>query len=125
MICEAQQILARLDEIALKPNPLTELDYVDLLIQSEEREGKPGFMKRLEYLQEARQSAKIINQIKEGGGEDAEQWLKDIAQEAKENMKQRTHNFHNPKHAHVQPIPPPPSDVQVKKKWWQLYWIVL
>ena len=39
-ICEAQQILARLDEIALKPNSLNELDYIDLLIESEKSSGK-------------------------------------------------------------------------------------
>ena len=42
MICEAQQILAWLNKIALKPNPLTELD---LLIESEKQQCNPGYMK--------------------------------------------------------------------------------
>lgn len=60
MICEAQQILAQLDEIALKPTPLTVLDYIDLLIDNEKQECKPGFTKQFEYLQEARHNAELI-----------------------------------------------------------------
>ena len=67
MVCEAQQILARLDGIALKPHPLNELEYIDLLTESEKQQGKPGYQKRLEYLQEARKNAKLIYQLKEGG----------------------------------------------------------
>ena len=120
MICEAQQILARLDEIALKPNPLTELDYIDLLIQSEEQEGKPGYMKRLEYLQEARHNAKLMHQLKEGG--DAPQWLKDTAQEAKENVKKLSHGFQNPQHEHVESLPLPERHGEQSSskasRWW-------
>ena len=41
---DAQQIIARLDEIAVKLNSLSELDYTDLLIESERQECKPGYM---------------------------------------------------------------------------------
>ena len=43
MICKAQQIMKRLDEIALKSSPLTEVDYIDMLIETETQEAKPGF----------------------------------------------------------------------------------
>ena len=88
MIHEAQEILARLDEIALKPNPLTELKYIDLLIESEQRECKPGYMKRCEYLQEARRHAEVIHLIA-----DAPQWLKDAVQRAKQNVKKHFRSF--------------------------------
>ena len=39
---EARQCLKRLDEIALRPNPLSETDYLELLIEAEKREAKPG-----------------------------------------------------------------------------------
>ena len=93
MICKAQEILARLNEIALKPNPLTELDYIDLLIESEKQECKPGYRKRLEYLQEARKKAEVIHQ--------APQWLK---------------NFQNPQFPRVQPTLT--HKAHTKGKWW-------
>jgi hypothetical protein len=34
--------LQRLGEIALRPNPLTDVEYVKLLIENEKREAKPG-----------------------------------------------------------------------------------
>ena len=43
-------ILARLDETALKPNPLTDLDCVDQFIKTEKQNCKPGYMKQ--YLEE-------------------------------------------------------------------------
>ena len=60
MIHEAYLISAHLNEIALKP--CTELDYIDLLIESEKQECKPGYMKRVEYLQEVRKNAEVIHQ---------------------------------------------------------------
>ena len=42
-IVKAQQCLRRLDAIALKPNPLTQVEYLELLIESEKREAKPGW----------------------------------------------------------------------------------
>ena len=122
MICEAQQILARLDEIALKPNPLTELDYIDLLIESEKQQCKPGYMKRLEYLQEARKNAEVIHQLKEGEDSEAPQWLKDAAQRAKQNMKKHTRGFQNPQFTRVQPTPTQKPHTKSKSskgsKWW-------
>ena len=91
MICEAHQILARLDEIALKPNPLTELDYIDLLIESEKQECKLGYMKRLEYLQEIRQYAELIHQTDDSV--DTPEWLKASVQKARERMLGRINLF--------------------------------
>jgi len=91
MIHEAQLILARLNEIALKPNPLTELDYIDLLIESEKQECKPGYIKQLEYLQEVRKKAEVIHKIKGEGSAEAPQWLKNAVQRAKQNRMK-----HNP-----------------------------
>ena len=91
MISEAKQILARLDEIALKPNPLNELDYINLLIQSEEQQRRPGYMKRLEYLQEARYTADLIHQLKEGSN--VTEWLKVAVQKAKEYMNKHSRGF--------------------------------
>ena len=47
MIRQAQQILQRLDEIVLRPNPLSEVEYIDLLIHAEEMDGEPGTAQRI------------------------------------------------------------------------------
>lgn len=65
MIVKAQQSLRRLDEIALKPNPLTQLQYLELLIASEKNEAKPGWEKRVDYYKEAKRQAEILSKVKD------------------------------------------------------------
>ena len=111
MICEAQLILARLDKIALKPNPFTELDFINLLIESEKPEGKSRYR---EHLQEAR---KLV--IK---GEDlayASLLLTDAVWRAKQNMKKHFRSFYNPQFEHVQPTLT--QKAHTKQKWWPFY----
>ena len=50
MIRQVQQILQRLDEIALHPNPLSEVKYIDILIHTEEMDGGPGAAQRIKCL---------------------------------------------------------------------------
>ena len=61
----AQQCLRRLDEIALKPNPLTQVEYLELLIESEKREAKPGWIQHIQYLEEAKRHAEILSKVKD------------------------------------------------------------
>ncbi|CAG0887843.1 unnamed protein product, partial [Darwinula stevensoni] len=56
LVRDAHRKLSILDEIALKPNPLSIIDYVDLLITSETFQMKPGYMKRVGILNEIRES---------------------------------------------------------------------
>ncbi|PFX22219.1 Stonustoxin subunit alpha [Stylophora pistillata] len=65
MIYQAQQSLYRLDEIALKPNPLTQVQYLELLIESEKNEAKPGWRQRVEYYEEAKRQAEILSKVKD------------------------------------------------------------
>nr|XP_006137172.1 uncharacterized protein LOC102457665 [Pelodiscus sinensis] len=55
--------LQRLQEIALKPNPLSTPEYIDLLIMSEQQELKPGYQERIKSLQEVREVAEIVRKI--------------------------------------------------------------
>ncbi|XP_066574854.1 uncharacterized protein LOC136764581 [Amia ocellicauda] len=55
--------LARLEEIALKPNTLSTVEYIDLLIRNEEEEGKPGFQDRVSELQKMKQTSEILAKI--------------------------------------------------------------
>ncbi|MGH0142646.1 UNVERIFIED_CONTAM: hypothetical protein FKN15_064580 [Acipenser sinensis] len=67
LIKQLSQSLSRLDEIALCSNPLTTLDYIDLLIQSEQREAKPGFKERIQSLHQVREEAVILQKVASGG----------------------------------------------------------
>lgn len=49
----------RLDAIALRPNPLTMTEHIDLMIESEQMERKAGFMDRIKVLNEFRKRAQI------------------------------------------------------------------
>ena len=65
LIDESGRILKRLDEIALKPNPLSTIDYIDLLIESEKREAKQGWHSRMKVLEDIRKGEDIIKQVRE------------------------------------------------------------
>ena len=67
MIDEARMSLERLKEIALKPNPMTEVEYIDLLIESEKQEGKPSFMERIKALEEIRNRAVLLSKVAKEG----------------------------------------------------------
>ncbi|XP_056311204.1 uncharacterized protein LOC130222702 [Danio aesculapii] len=60
LIAKSQKSLERLQEIALKPNPLSTPDYIDLMIESEKQEAKPGFTDRIQSLMGVRKNAEII-----------------------------------------------------------------
>lgn len=63
MINQARWSLERLQEIALKPNPLTQVEYIDLLIESEKQQCQPGWQGRVKGLQVAREKAEMVNKI--------------------------------------------------------------
>lgn len=63
LIERARVSIKRLEEIALRPNPLDELNYLDLLIQSEEEQQKPGFRDRVDQYQKIRKNAEILKEV--------------------------------------------------------------
>ena len=65
MIKQAQHSVGRLDEIALKPNPLTEAEYIEVLIESEKRGAKPGYQQRINYYEEAKRQAEMLSKVKD------------------------------------------------------------
>ena len=64
LLVRARQTLQRLDEIALKPNPLSQVEYIDLLIQCEKERGKEGYQERIKYLNEVRGRAKLLSMVR-------------------------------------------------------------
>ncbi|XP_055521578.1 uncharacterized protein LOC129715747 [Leucoraja erinacea] len=63
LIQELSQGIRRLEEIALRPNPLSTPAYIDLLIQAEKKEGKPGFIERIQALTALKKKAEVREQI--------------------------------------------------------------
>ncbi|XP_051899565.1 uncharacterized protein LOC127585890 isoform X1 [Pristis pectinata] len=66
LIQQLTQSIRRLEEIALRPNRLSTPAYIDLLIQSEKEEAKPGFMERIQALQEIKEWADFVQKFPEG-----------------------------------------------------------
>ena len=63
MITQVRESTKRLGEIALKPNPLTEVEYVDLLIESEKQEAKDGYQARVKYFQDVKRRAQLATGV--------------------------------------------------------------
>ncbi|XP_048036364.1 uncharacterized protein LOC125261854 [Megalobrama amblycephala] len=87
LIERSKKSLERLQEIALKSNPLSTPDYIDLMIKSEEQEAKPGFQDRIQSLMEVRKNADIISKVPTGEVF-SEDW-KDYKPEKKQKTKKQ------------------------------------
>lgn len=59
MMEEMQRSKSKLNEIALRPDPLSTVEHLDLMIQAEEIESKSGFKERIKVLQKYREMALI------------------------------------------------------------------
>ena len=64
----AKRSLERLQEIALKPNPLSEIEYIDLLIKAEKSEKSPGYTERIKGFEIIKDIVKQHDQV--GGGKE-------------------------------------------------------
>ncbi|XP_026169471.1 uncharacterized protein LOC113134349 isoform X2 [Mastacembelus armatus] len=60
---QSAQCITRLQEIALRPNPLTTPEYVDMLIEGEKSEAKEGYQARIQALEAMRDRAVIISKV--------------------------------------------------------------
>ena len=60
---QVRRSVNRLQEIALKPNYLTEVEYIDLLIETEKHEAKPHWMGRVQALESVRHQAVIVAKL--------------------------------------------------------------
>ncbi|XP_069488515.1 uncharacterized protein [Ambystoma mexicanum] len=63
LIEELSTCIQRLEEIALKPNPLSTPEYIDLLIISEKEDAKPGYMERIQSLMSMKERAVLISNV--------------------------------------------------------------
>lgn len=60
---EMNQCKTRLKEIALRPDPLSAIEHIELMIQSEEMERQPGFIKRIKMLKEIKKLALVDQEV--------------------------------------------------------------
>ncbi|XP_078029586.1 uncharacterized protein LOC144465132 [Epinephelus lanceolatus] len=60
------QCLNRLKEIALKPDPLSTSEYIDMLIEGEKSEAKPGWKQRVQSLMAMREKAQLMAKVERG-----------------------------------------------------------
>ena len=63
VICQS---LIKLDEIALKPNPLADVDLLSLLLDSEKQQKNPGYQQRIKFYEEAKRNAETFIKAKKG-----------------------------------------------------------
>ncbi|XP_072898041.1 uncharacterized protein [Hemitrygon akajei] len=63
LIIQLSKSIRRLDEIALRPNPLSTPAYIDLLIQSEKDEGKPGCLDRIQSLMMVKKQTELLEEF--------------------------------------------------------------
>ncbi|CAL8369516.1 unnamed protein product [Boreogadus saida] len=59
----SSRCIARLKKIALRPNPLSTPEYIDLLIEGEKSEAKEGYLARIESLNIMKEKAQIIVKV--------------------------------------------------------------
>lgn len=67
MMNEMNDCKNRLKEIALRPDPLSAIEHIDLMIQSEEIEKQPGYLKRLQMLKEIKRNTLVDQDVKSFG----------------------------------------------------------
>ena len=61
MVSDVREYINTLNAIALRPNPLSDLDYIDL-IESEKNERKYGWEQRLKLFTKMRKEAELMRQ---------------------------------------------------------------
>lgn len=67
MMNEMNQCKTRLKEIALRPDPLSAIEHIDLMIQSEETEKQLGYFNRVKMLKEIKRMALVDKDVENFG----------------------------------------------------------
>merc|ERR1712045_449444 len=93
LISGVKDCLNQLSKIALRPNVLSQDDYIDKLIQSEESEKKPGYKNRVKALKGLKEKQDILSKVNTADYNPFAQY-NDVAQFVKknENVKNRFKN---------------------------------
>ena len=65
LIATARKAVQRIEEIALKANPLSVVSYIELMVESEKQEHRPGYMERIKHLEIVKKQAELIQNVKD------------------------------------------------------------
>ncbi|XP_030607752.1 uncharacterized protein LOC115795800 [Archocentrus centrarchus] len=60
---QTAKCITRLQEISLRPNPLTTPEYIDMMIEGERSEAKQGYLARIKSLEAMKERAKLISKV--------------------------------------------------------------
>ncbi|CAL8316689.1 unnamed protein product [Gadus morhua 'NCC'] len=71
LIKHSAQCLNTLKEIALRPDQLSTAEYIDLLIEGEKSEAKPGYLERINKLQDLKKKATTTGEVASGATSDS------------------------------------------------------
>ncbi|KAK3606645.1 hypothetical protein CHS0354_035639 [Potamilus streckersoni] len=71
MMKKVRESVNKLEQGALKPNPLNEVNYVKLLIESEQRDAITGWEARIQMLEGIKKKAELLEKIPHDGVEDS------------------------------------------------------
>ncbi|XP_035989430.1 uncharacterized protein LOC105922847 [Fundulus heteroclitus] len=63
LVDQSANCITRLQEIALRPNPLAAPDYIDMMIKGEEAEAKQGYQARIKSLEQIKEKAQLISKV--------------------------------------------------------------
>ncbi|CAG0882771.1 unnamed protein product [Darwinula stevensoni] len=74
LIKEAHASMHRIDEIALRPNPIEITNYIEMLIRKEFQEEQPGHSQRIKYLEEARRKSEVAKAVLESYDPNDMEW---------------------------------------------------
>lgn len=77
MLEESNECKSKLKEIALRPDPLSTVEHIDLWIKSEEIEKQPGYLERIHGLKEMKNIA-LVEQNVQAFGQDMKTTMTDI-----------------------------------------------
>uniref|UniRef100_A0A8K9UCD1 Fibronectin type-III domain-containing protein n=2 Tax=Oncorhynchus mykiss TaxID=8022 RepID=A0A8K9UCD1_ONCMY len=66
LITQSSDCLKRLNDVALKPSSLSTMEYIEMLIRTEEDEHKPGFEDRIVGLKKIKEESEILDKIAKG-----------------------------------------------------------
>ncbi|CAH3040812.1 unnamed protein product [Porites lobata] len=101
-VAEMQRGIKKLSEIALKKDPLQQVDYLDMLIESEKSQAKSGWKDRVSALQKTRDEAVEINRLGKPGydpwekyreNEETRQFFQKQTEEAQQSLWKKTKNW--------------------------------
>ena len=92
-IKQAQQSARRLDEIALKPNPLSEVEYIELLIASERRNTSPGWKERITYYDVVKRHTIHLSKVKDE--EESKKLARQLSRQAVDDIEEARKELEN------------------------------